>query len=289
MRCRSYAVPALVLLLCTAPLIAQSPTQDRFQRTFSLNSGGTLAIRNYKGLVKVEAKIEPADQSQVSADVVKRFLGSDDKLRDHWLSETKVTFDSSANRLEVRVDYPTHNCFFNCNGDEENGVVELVIRTPRNVKLDIDGYKPDMNISGITGDIRIHSYKAPIRIRDTAGAIDIDTYKSDIKLEDVSLTGALRIHDYKADAIVDARQLTQGADLSTSRGRFILRLPASTKATLDVRGDRHGMISSDFPVAATIGSGYERTISGDINGGGPQIRIRVGRGSASLQKSGSSI
>ena len=275
----------LLMLLMTAVItFAQTPPQneERFQKTFALSSGGTIDVENYKGLIRVEA----ADQQQVTVDVWKRYQGNDDKNRQQWAHETQVSFDASSQRVKVRVDYPTHTCFFDCN--DWGGVVELVIRTPKNVNLRIDGYKPDMKIAGTRGDIRIHSYKSDIEVHNTVGGIDIDTYKGEINLTDVDLTAPLRVHSYRADATISARALSNGGDLESYRGSLTLRLPENVKTSLDISGDRHASISSGFTVAQNVDYGSKH-ISGDLNGGGPRLRIHTERGSIVVQKTGSSI
>ena len=290
---RQLSMKALVIatLLCaafqlsakaqTTPSAGTSGTEDHFQRTFPLTQGGTISVKNYKGLIAVEG----SNQQQVTVDVAKVYDG-DSKYRDEWLRDTQVNFSSSADRVDVRVEYPQHMCVFSCD-ENWGGQVRLTIHVPRRVNLDIDGYKPETKISAVDGDIRIRSYKSPIDIRDTAGAIDIDTYKDRIALDNVSLRGRLRVHDYKAETSINARELAQGADLETSKGDITVSLPANVAVNLDVSGGRRSDIRSDFPV--TSEAGYDRRIKGAINGGGPELRIRTEKGSVSLRKGGGTI
>ena len=274
----------VVAVALAATCIAQSqPTgvEDHFQRSFSLQPGSIVNVKNYKGLIR----IEPTDSGQATVDVKKVFEGHDDHQREEWMRDVQVTFNADAKRLDVRVEYPTHSCFWNCS-DEWGGRVELVMQVPRQSNLEIDGYKPELKITGIKGDIRVHSYKSPIEIRDTTGAIDVDTYKDRIVLDNVSLRGRLRIHDYKAETEIRARELADGADLDTSRGAIRLQLPSDARFNVDISGDRRADIRSDF--AAHMEAGYSPHMTGEVNGGGPQVRIRTGRGSVSLVKSSAS-
>jgi len=275
-----------LLLIGAAILVAaaqaqNTPTEDHFQRSFSLQPGSTISVKNYKGLIR----IEPTDSGQATVDVKKIFEGRDDHQRQAWMRDVQVTFNADSKRLDVRVEYPTHSCFWNCD-DEWGGHVELVMQVPRQSNLDIDGYKPELKITGIKGDIRVHSYKSPIEIRDTTGAIDVDTYKDRVVLDNVSLRGRLHIHDYKAETEIRARELADGADIDTSRGAIRMQLPSDARFNVDISGDRHADIRSDF--AAHMDAGYSRHITGEVNGGGPEVRIRTERGSVSLVKSSAS-
>jgi hypothetical protein len=285
-RIRTLVVAALACaafqLSAKAQTAQASATEDHFQRSFALAPGGTLAIKNYKGLIAIEG----SSQQQVTVDVAKVYDG-DSKYREEWLRGTEVNFSSAGNRLDIRVEYPQHICMFNCD-ENWGGQVRLTIHAPRRVNVDLDGYKPETKISAIDGDIRIHSYKSRIDIRDTAGAIDIDTYKDRITLDNVKLSGPLRVHDYKAETSINASEMAQGADLETSKGDIRVALPADIRANVDVSGGRRADIRSDFPL--TSETGYDnRHIKGAINGGGPELRIRTEKGSVSLRKGGGSI
>jgi hypothetical protein len=277
----------MLISTCIAFAIAQAQTaanqaqanrtEDHFERSFSLQPGSTITIKNYKGLISVD----PSASGQATVDVKKVWEGHNDSQRDEWLREVQVNFNSDSKHLDVRVEYPTHTCFWNC-GDEWGGHVELVLHVPREVNLDIDGYKPELKITGIKGDIRVHSYKSPIQIRDTTGSIDVETYKDRVVLDNVNLSGRLRIHSYKADADIRARDLADGADLENSRGEIRLQLPADAKFNVNISGDRRADIHSDF--ATHVEAGYSRHITGSVNGGGPEVRLHTDRGTISLVK-----
>jgi hypothetical protein len=279
---RRVFIAFVAALIASSLAQAQSnPTEDHFQRSFTLQPGSLVSVKNYKGLIQIEA----ADTNEATVDVKKVWEGHNDAQRDEWLRQVQVSFSNDSNRLDVRVEYPNHSCFWNCM-DEWGGHVELVLRVPRQSNLDIDGYKPELKITGIKGDIRVHSYKSPIEIRDTVGAIDVDTYKDRVLLENVALRGRLHIHDYKAETEIRARELADGADLDTSRGIIRLQVPADAKFNVDISGDRRADIRTDF--ATHVDAGYSRHLTGTVNGGGPEVRIRTERGSVALLKAGDS-
>ncbi len=160
-------VTALLLATCLAFSQTSDQQQAQFQRTFSLNPGGTLLIENYKGLIRISG----TDAKQVTVSVDRKFEGSD-KDRAWWMARNHVNFSSDPARLSVHVEYPNTNCNFlsDCENDHDDYTawVELTIQVPRQVSLEINGYKPEMNITNIQGDIRIKSYKSPIDISPSA-------------------------------------------------------------------------------------------------------------------------
>ena len=252
-------------------------TPQRFQRSFQLPSGGEVSIENYKGTIKIESW----DREEVAVDVYKRFEGSSN-IRDRWLDETKVNFDQGTNRVRIKVEYPRHENGVSFNDEGYSGSVELSLRVPRRVNLDLDGYKPEMNIQSITGEIRIKSYKAPIDIRSTTGPIRIDTYKETIIMRDVNIERSLDVKMYKGELDLDINGIGDRATFDTYSANVVVRLPERTRMNLDIDGGKHADIKSDFPV--TVMSKTSDDLRGTIDGGGPVFRFKTYKGSLALRR-----
>ncbi len=287
----SLRTRGVVLAVVSAALLLQYPMSaqtsgdqkaDNFQRTFSLGSGGTLVVDNYKGTIHVTG----TDGNQVMVDVRKRFEGSESD-RKWWMENLQVNFHNDSGKVEVAVKYPSYTCIFCWQISDYSALVELEIRVPRQVNVRIESYKPDIRIASIQGDIRIHSYKSPIAIESTTGGIRIDTYKDTIKLRDVSVRGALDIKSYKADADISVRSLGDTASLETYKGDITLRLPKNAGFDVDFTGGRHTSFHSDFPLATHAGSRWDHDVRGTVNQGGTHVRLRSERGSVTLRQEGS--
>lgn len=271
-----------VMLLLAQTASAQEQRPEHFQKTFTVSSGAALNVENYKGTIHVAA----SDGNQVVVDVQKYFQG-DDSDRKWWMENVKVNFSNDPGNVKVKVEYPTQNCTFCFQFHEYTAAVELEIRVPRRMNVVLDGYKPDIKVSGVQGDIAIKSYKAPMLIEGTTGAIRIDTYKDTIKLQDVNIRGTLAIKSYKADAEVNARELGQTADLENEKGSITIRVPGDTGVDVDYSGGRRSSFHSDFNLAMATGSSSD--VHGTINGGGTRLKLRTVKGSVSLEKLGGQL
>lgn len=269
----------LAFMLWSAAYAQTDSQPEQFQRTFNVNTGATLAVENYKGTIHVTG----SDSNQVVVDVHKKFEGSDAD-RKWWMENVKVNFRNDPGRVEVKVDYPsqTWNCMFCWRDHNFMDEVDLEIRVPRQINLSFDGYKPDMKISSVQGDIAIKSYKAAMLIESTSGAINIDTYKDTIRLRDVTLKGPLDIKSYKADLEVSANALGPTADLETDKGSIVLRVPQDTGMDVDYSGGRRSSFHSDFNLSASMSDG--ESVRGTVNRGGTRVRLRTEKGSISLEK-----
>jgi len=283
-RAIAYIIAILGLLALMVPTLrsqtAGNDQAEHFQRSFNLSTGGTLSVDNYKGTIHVTG----SDTNQVSVDVNKHFSGGNDSDRKWWMENTKVNFNNVSDRVTIEVKYPQQNCVFCWSSfSSYEDEVDLEIRVPRQVNIDLDGYKPDIKVASIQGNVKIKSYKAPITIESTTGAIHVDTYKETIKLHNVNLRGPLQVSSYKADAEIDARSLGDSVLIESHKGDTVLRVPANAGLEVDYEGSRHASFRSEFPMASRSGS-FNDSFRGTINQGGTHVRLRTERGSVSIEK-----
>jgi putative adhesin len=272
---------AALTWFCQAPASSQtgSSQEEIFTRTFTVNSGATLAVENFKGTIHVTG----SDSKQVVINVEKKFEGSDSD-RKWWMDNTHINFENDPSRVRVAVQYPNSNCVLGCSDEHSDytGMVELTIQAPRHTRLNLSGYKPDVKVSAIEGDLQIHSYKSPINIESTIGAIDITTYKESVYLRNVSLRGRLHLIMQKGEATVEAKSLGDEVEIETEKGRVVLRVPRTAGLTIDYSGGRRANFHSDLPIASETGFGSDE-MHGTINGGGTRLRLRSEKGSISLE------
>src|SRR5260370_8839209 len=248
---RSIQIRAATLAFAALPTLlqiaqAQQPEQ-RSQRSFTVSAGSTLKVENYKGTIHVAG----SDANEVVVNVLKRFEGGSDSYRKSWIENTKVNFRNDGGRVEVTVEYPNQSfsCWL-CWEEHDNYLaqVDLEIQVPRRVNLDLHGYKPDIKISSVQGEIRIKSYKSPMTIESTTGAIHIETFKDVIRLKNIAARGELDVHSYKAETEIDAKSLEGTATLETGKGSIVLRVPQDLGLDVDFAGGRRSGFHTDFPL-----------------------------------------
>jgi len=275
------AVAGLVAL-STPTLRSQASAPDQraesFQRSFAVSAGGTLQIDNYKGTIHVTG----SDSNQVVVDVTKRFEGSEAD-RKWWMEHVEVNFRNEPNRVSVEVKYPERNCMFCWEDHDYSAAVELEIRVPRQINVNLESYKPDIRVSAIQGDIKIKSYKSPIAIDSTTGSIRVDTYKETVRLRDVTLRGPLEVKSYKADAEISAKALGQSVSLENYKGTIVLQAPQDAGFDVDYEGGRRASFHSDFSLNMQAGH-TDHAVRATVNQGGTRLRLRSERGSVSLVK-----
>ena len=251
---------------------------ERIQRSFSLKSGGSALVENDRG----STTIEGWDKEEVSVQAVKHYEG-DESRRAEWMQQTQVLFTDAPGRFSVRVQRPNNFCVGWC---DYHAWVDLTVRVPRRVTLEVRSDRTPTRISGIEGTVEIRGDRSAIDLRGIRGGIRITSDRGPVRLEDVEIRSGVDVSTDRADIELRASRFAQGGRLRTGRAGIRVVLPEKTPLSVEVARDRRSTFSTDFALSTTGSlSGYG-TLRGDINGGGPLLRLETDRGSISLVKGG---
>jgi hypothetical protein len=136
---------------------------------------------------------------------------------------------------------------------------------PRTASLRIKDYKSETTISDLNADLEMETYKGSVELRNLNGGLLLNTYKGDVRAEFASLTSRSRVETY--------------------RGTIELRLPRSSRFDLHTDFGRHADLDSDFGHFVRSSRNRDRATQGQINGGGPDLKLKSYRGTFRLKAS----
>jgi hypothetical protein len=248
---RCFALVTLVAAGACALPAAPQDTAKAIHRTFPLESRGHVTIDTYKGSIRVTTW----DRNEVDVDVR---IEEDGGPFAQSVSRADVRFDASAG--DVRIT-GTNDWFF------LDGVAPLyhyTVRMPRTASLRIKDYKSESAVSDLAAELQVSTYKGSLELRNHAGGLIVNTYKGDIRADFAAVTAPVRVDTYKGD--VDLRMPRDGSfDLSTDLGR------------------RRGDPDSDFARYVRTSNFRDRTHRSQVNGGGPEVRVRSYKGEFRLR------
>jgi hypothetical protein len=158
-------------LLTTAfPAAAQSRQEETFDRTLSLQPGGTLRLRTFS----VRVRIRGTDGSQVVIHAIRRARA--DRLRDIQIEVTQ-----SGNQIEVNANHQR------VERDNDNVVeTDFDIQVPARTRLDVNSFSAPLEVTNVQGPHRLKTFSADI----TLGAeswneddgVDADSFSGDVHL-----------------------------------------------------------------------------------------------------------
>jgi putative adhesin len=167
----ALAAAVLAALVTTAvPAAAQSRQEETFDRTLSLQPGGTLRLRTFSGRVRIRG----TDGSQVVIHAIRR--ARPDRLRDIQIEVTQ-----SGNEIEVNANHQRVE-------RENDNVVEtdFDIQVPARTWLDVNSFSAPLEVTNVQGAHRLKTFSADITLgsegwNDEDG-VDADSFSGDVHL-----------------------------------------------------------------------------------------------------------
>lgn len=227
---RAAATLALAGALVTAvvPAAAQS-REETFDRTLTVQPGGTLRLKTFSGRVNIRG----TDGNQVVIHAVRR--ASADRLRDIQIEVTQ-----SGNTVEVNANHRVVE-------RRNDNVVEtdFDIQVPQRTRLDVTSFSAPIEIDNVQGSHHLKTFSADIELGASAwndsDGIDAETFSGDVRL---------RLPDNARGSI----------DFDSFSGRFDSDLPVTLRSSnrRSFRGELNGGGSADYRVKTFSGSAQIR-------------------------------
>jgi hypothetical protein len=272
---RFAALAAALSLTLVSWTFAQNLQQDSHQQA-TLVPGGSVEVENGRG----DVWIEGSDKSEVVVDAHKYFDGNDED-RERWIRETTVRFEGDDHHRLIKVEFP-ENFFHGWGHWNGSHGVDLRIHVPRQVNAELKTDRGRLTVEEITGKVEIGSDRGDVEISRFDGELRLRADRGNVNLRDSKIQNGIHLVLDRGSADVGLHQLGGPADLEVSRGDISVTLPGNAAFTLDAERSRRSNFHSDFGVVARGGFDGSR-IHGDVNGGGPTLRLRADRGSIWLR------
>jgi len=254
---------AVLTLVLTATAVWAERHEEPFDRTLAFNAGDRLVVDNENGSVTVESW----DRSQVRIQAVKYADRGSRESAQSILDQIEIRITEAPGSIDVRTITPRRSdssSFWGwMKGDGGNYGVTYTIMVPRTANLDVETINGRVVVRGVSGAMDLESTNGRIEVHDGAGRVEASTTNGRIyaQLRSVS-PGGMRF--------------------ATTNGSVEVELPDSVAADLDV-STTNGSIKTDFPITVSGTFGKNR-LSGQMNGGGEQIRIRTTNGSVRINR-----
>ncbi len=151
-----------------------------------------------------------------------------------------------------------------------DGSAHLVITVPTDTSLNLKSHNGSIAVEGVHGEIDASSHNGQITLASVSGTVVANAFN-----------GALKV---TMDGVEPAKPMS----FSTFNGPIDVTFPADLKANIKLKTN-HGEVFSDFDIKLTGGHPIteknntpdgkfrlrtDRTIYGEINGGGPEVSFQ---------------
>lgn len=265
-----------VLLTGALFLFQLSAQASTINKNYDLDAGGTLYFKTNGGSIKVETH----DKNEVTLSADLQNTDPDDLEITHRITDDTLSITAkhekkrwSNARIIFTLTVPdTLNLDLNTSGGSIK-IDDLV------GQVDAHTSGGSIRVNDIEGNIDLHTSGGSIDIGDIAGNAEISTSGGSIKIESVS--GNLDAHTSGGSISATlTTQITEDTKLSTSGGSINLYVPNDIQFDLDA-STSGGRVKSDFSVDGTV---KKRAIKGEVNGGGPTIRLKSSGGTIRVIK-----
>lgn len=271
---------ALLGLLLPALAAHAATLKETFQKTYPLQAGEKVTLRNVNGGVTVEAW----DRAEVQVVAEKEVKAADAELAKKAMSQIQIQAGRADGGLRIETKLPKRNngVFDWMFGREVNMNVKYRLRVPREARLDVVTVNGGLRLAGTRGDASLGTTNGGIEVEKAEGRLDLETTNGAIQVADSA--GSVEAETTNGGIEIELHDVSDGDDMrfSTTNGAVTLRLPRNIRVSLDAAVS-NGRVSSDFEVDGADARNRRR-LSGDINGGGGRLVVRTTNGSVTIEE-----
>ena len=221
-----------------------------WSRHYALAEGGRVEIVNTNG--PVEVAVGPAGAVDITA-LLEAGAMTEARAKE-ILAE--ATLEESAKPDHVRVATAVRR------GGRGGGLsVAFKVTVPAAARLEMTGNNGTLKAAGLRGHVKAMVVNGGVDLTAIGGTVDAAGVNATISAKMAEVTGPLR--------------------LESTNGRIVLELPKTAKATLNARSVNGNISVTGLDVQEGTGRRI-RSLESQLNGGGPEIDLRVTNGRISI-------
>ncbi len=248
-----------------------------FRKAVQFESGGNLVLRIDHSTLRLESWNR--DEVEVFARIEPPANVSEDYAR-QAVEATRIDVAGDARSLSITTNFD--NVPYRIHGASRSRSlphVNLEVHAPRNLRLRLDGDRSDVAVHGIDGKLELGTDRTKLEARNLAGRLRLKMDRGSASISE--LRGSLDVDGDRTDMTFDAVQIEGNSRFDARRGNIELHVPPSQGLTVHANTGRREQFHSDLALAMQ-GMSRDR-IDGTVNGGGPELAIRIERGKFSLK------
>jgi DUF4097 and DUF4098 domain-containing protein YvlB len=267
--------PVLCGLLFVAASVQAATLKDRFDKTVPLKGGSQITLRNVNGTVKVEAW----DRDEVRIEADKEVRAGTESAARKFMDQVRIDVTPGTGNNGLRIETKTPNrvnglwdVMF---GNNINYHVNYTLHVPRQAPVDAESVNGGVSLAGTHGKVRLETTNGAVAVQDVMG--DVNAGSTNGGISATRIAGAVKAETTNGAVDIDLTALPAGSDLrfESTNGSVHVRLPKTARLSVDAE-TTNGHVNSDFEIVG--GKTGKRSLKGDINGGGGQLRIRTTNG-----------
>ena len=220
-----------------------------WNREYPLADGGRVEIVNPNGTIEVS--VGPGGKITVAALLESRAM-TDDRAKE-MLSDAAI--EESAT--------PEHVKLATVRGDRSGRLeVTYKVMVPPDARVEVTGNNGELKVDGVRGHVKAMAVNADVELTDIRGSVDVASVNGSVSVKMTEVTARIR--------------------LDSTNSRIALEIPKDAKATLNARSV-NGRISVNGLATQEASGRRIRSLESVLNGGGPEIDVRVTNGRITIE------
>jgi len=285
----------MVLLAGSAWAAGLLEVRDTIKRSFDVRPGGTLVVDIDRGNIEVETtsgntvyvemerivKVDSREEAKLVLedhewDMFRQ--GDDVRIESRFEPERgnwRKWRDHDRFELRVRVRVPE-----SYNVDFTNGAGNITIE-------DLDGQiegqtgAGNIEIGTVRGTLEVHTGAGNVTVDGAQGRVEVNSGAGNVVLRNVD--GEIRANTGAGNITAHITRQPEGnSRLESGAGNVTVYLDDDVSVDVDAVASV-GSASTDFPLRVQ-GKWMHKSFSGEVNGGGPALRMRSGVGNVTLRR-----
>ncbi len=288
----------LLLFLALAAGSAQAVSiqiKDTVKQKYDVRPGGTLYLDMDHGNIEVEA----TGGSHVLIELERIAEADDRQQAEELFKRHDYEFNPSGNDVRIRSRYDDDKGFLNRWRSRHRLKIRVLVKVPERYNVDFTSGAGNVDVSGLEGRIEGRTGAGNITLANLRGTVDVSSGAGNIDLagdvEQVKvhtgagnvdlngLTGAVEASTGAGNVTAEiTRQPRQASSLSSGAGNVTVRLANRIGVYVEA-SSALGSADCDFALKVE-GKWLKKSFSGEVNGGGPELRLHTGVGNVALKR-----
>ena len=159
--------------------------------------------------------------------------------------------------------------------------IDLSVRVPRSLVVDhVESSVGDVTVENVAGDLTVETNDGDVTIRDVRGHVAVDVTTADVVIEEVDAVGDVTASTGDLDLSVPT--IDGDTTFSASTGSIALGLAPDISADFAASANTGEVTVDNLPLQG--GSRGESQVTGELNGGGPDLSVTTTTGDISVSR-----
>jgi len=229
--------------------------KSAWTRSYKVNEGATLELREPNGRINVEA----IDGNEIQVVATRIAKGKTEEEAKAAAEKIEIKENASADRVELDSTGGTGGMGLTF-GPEHR--VDYDVKVPRSLSLTIKTTNGAIDVKAVTGLVKIEATNGEVTASGLERGIDVDAVNGRV--------------------VVDMAKVgPDGVRCKTVNGEIIVTIPKDAKATVAARVTNGVVEVENLPIDSSK-DGSHRRLDATLGGGGPDVRLDTTNGMIKL-------